>query len=167
VAGLVRQSAAASTCPSIGTLHIDEKLLEEAKRACGAGTDAEAFAWGWRRSCGGRRTSTSVLVGGSQPGARAVARCRPSVEQWARARPLGRSPREREEVLRHDLVFGEMLMSAIAKGWIEVQPLASVVVDRLSLWTADPRLDALARDLGMAHRPVFQWLRRAPSVGGR
>jgi hypothetical protein len=30
----------------------------------------------------------------------------------------------------------------------------SAVVDRHRLWTADPRLESLAEELGLAHRPV-------------
>lgn len=36
-------------------------------------------------------------------------------------------------------------------GWIDIHLLASAVVDRLSLWTADPRFDRLARELGVAY----------------
>lgn len=37
-------------------------------------------------------------------------------------------------------------------GWIDVHLLASAVVGRLQLWTADPRFSAVARELGVAYR---------------
>ncbi|HXI28457.1 MAG TPA: PIN domain-containing protein [Vicinamibacterales bacterium] len=36
-------------------------------------------------------------------------------------------------------------------GWIDVHLLASALVGRLRLWTADPRLLAVARELGVAY----------------
>ena len=36
-------------------------------------------------------------------------------------------------------------------GWIDVHLLASSVVSRFPLWTADPRLASLAHDLGLAY----------------
>jgi predicted nucleic acid-binding protein len=36
-------------------------------------------------------------------------------------------------------------------GWIDVHLLASAIVGRLRLWTADPRFAALANELGIAH----------------
>jgi predicted nucleic acid-binding protein len=36
-------------------------------------------------------------------------------------------------------------------GWIDIQLLASAVVERARLWTADPRLAAMAGDLCVAH----------------
>ncbi len=36
-------------------------------------------------------------------------------------------------------------------GWIDIHLLASARVGRLPLWTADPRLESLARDLGVAY----------------
>jgi predicted nucleic acid-binding protein len=36
-------------------------------------------------------------------------------------------------------------------GWIDVHLLASAVVGQYELWTADPRLSALAREFGVAH----------------
>jgi hypothetical protein len=36
-------------------------------------------------------------------------------------------------------------------GWIDIHLLASAIVGRLRLWTADPRFDAVARDLGVAY----------------
>ena len=38
-------------------------------------------------------------------------------------------------------------------GWIDVHLLASAVVGRLQLWTADPRFAAMAEDLGVAYEP--------------
>jgi predicted nucleic acid-binding protein len=37
-------------------------------------------------------------------------------------------------------------------GWIDVHLLASAIVDRLQLWTADPRLSLLAEEFGVGHR---------------
>lgn len=36
-------------------------------------------------------------------------------------------------------------------GWIDIHLLASAIVGRLLLWTADPRLAAMAEDLGVAY----------------
>jgi len=36
-------------------------------------------------------------------------------------------------------------------GWIDVHLLASAVVGRLQLWTADPRFSAVADELGVAY----------------
>jgi predicted nucleic acid-binding protein len=36
-------------------------------------------------------------------------------------------------------------------GWIDIHLLASAIVGRLQLWTADPRFAAVARDLGVAY----------------
>ena len=36
-------------------------------------------------------------------------------------------------------------------GWIDIHLLASAIVGRLQLWTADPRFAALAKDLGVAY----------------
>ena len=38
-------------------------------------------------------------------------------------------------------------------GWIDVHLLASAVVGRLRLWTADPRFDVVAKELGVAYGP--------------
>jgi hypothetical protein len=37
-------------------------------------------------------------------------------------------------------------------GWIDAHLLASAIVDGLELWTADPRLLAIAEELGVSHR---------------
>ncbi len=36
-------------------------------------------------------------------------------------------------------------------GWIDVHLLASAIVGRLQLWTADPRFQAVANELGLAY----------------
>jgi predicted nucleic acid-binding protein len=36
-------------------------------------------------------------------------------------------------------------------GWVDVHLLAAALVGDLSLWTADPRLAAIAGELGLAH----------------
>lgn len=39
-------------------------------------------------------------------------------------------------------------------GWIDIHLLASAIVGRLQLWTADPRFSAVAHEFGVAyHRP--------------
>lgn len=38
-------------------------------------------------------------------------------------------------------------------GWIDIHLLASALVGGLPLWTADPRLDELAQELGVAFHP--------------
>jgi predicted nucleic acid-binding protein len=90
-----------------------------------------------------------------------------------------------EEVVGHELVFGELLIGgrggrkqllagyermrqagivphnevvAFVRhrqwygrgiGWIDIHLLASAIVGRLQLWTADPRLAAAAREVGL------------------
>ncbi len=39
-------------------------------------------------------------------------------------------------------------------GWIDIHILASALVGRFSLWTADPRLSAIAKELGVAYERV-------------
>ena len=39
-------------------------------------------------------------------------------------------------------------------GWIDVHLLASAMAAGMRLWTADPRLDEIARELGVAHIPA-------------
>ena len=36
-------------------------------------------------------------------------------------------------------------------GWIDVHVLASAIVERAPLWTADPRLQSVAKELGAAY----------------
>jgi predicted nucleic acid-binding protein len=96
---------------------------------------------------------------------------------------------ERDEVVGHELIFGELLIgdrggrpkllaaydqmhqaSVIPHsdvvtfvrdrhlhgrgvGWIDVHLLASALVDRLTLWTADPRLADVAVELAVAYLP--------------
>ena len=36
-------------------------------------------------------------------------------------------------------------------GWIDIHLLASAIVERLQLWTADPRLSAVANEFGVAY----------------
>jgi len=38
-------------------------------------------------------------------------------------------------------------------GWIDVHLLASALVDRLQVWTADPRFADLAEELALAYVP--------------
>jgi len=38
-------------------------------------------------------------------------------------------------------------------GWIDIHLLASAVVERLQLWTADPRFSAVANQFGVAYEP--------------
>jgi predicted nucleic acid-binding protein len=94
---------------------------------------------------------------------------------------------ERDEVVGHELVFGELLIGdrggrmrllssyqlmqqaravphqdvvtfvrdrklhGRGAGWIDIHLLASAIVDGHTLWTADPRLAALAEDLDVAY----------------
>ena len=95
----------------------------------------------------------------------------------------------RDEVVGHELVFGELLIGdrggraallasyqlmhqartvfhgdvvafvrdrrlhGRGAGWVDIHLLASAIVDRHELWTADPRLASLADDLGVAYLP--------------
>jgi hypothetical protein len=36
-------------------------------------------------------------------------------------------------------------------GWIDIHLLASAIVGRLRLWTADPRFAGVAKELGVAY----------------
>jgi hypothetical protein len=36
-------------------------------------------------------------------------------------------------------------------GWIDIHLLATAIVERLQLWTADPRLAAMAKAFGVAY----------------
>jgi predicted nucleic acid-binding protein len=94
---------------------------------------------------------------------------------------------ERDEVVGHELVFGELLIGdrggrmrllssyqlmqqaravphqdvvtfvrdrklhGRGAGWIDIHLLASAIVDGHTLWTADPRLAALAEDLDVTY----------------
>ncbi len=39
-------------------------------------------------------------------------------------------------------------------GWIDIHLLASAIVGKFQLWTADPRFAAIAWDLGVAYQPL-------------
>jgi predicted nucleic acid-binding protein len=39
-------------------------------------------------------------------------------------------------------------------GWIDIHLLASAIVSSLKLWTADPRLSAMAHEFGVEYRPL-------------
>jgi hypothetical protein len=56
--------------------------------------------------------------------------------------------REVIEFVRHRKLNGRGI------GWVDVHLLASALVCRLPLWTADLRLEAVASELGVAHRRV-------------
>jgi len=53
--------------------------------------------------------------------------------------------REIVEFVRHRNLHGRGV------GWIDVHLLASALVGRLYLWTADSRLSAMATELGVAY----------------
>jgi len=42
-------------------------------------------------------------------------------------------------------------LSGRGVGWIDIHLLASAIVGRLQLWTADPRFAAVAKELGVAY----------------
>ena len=48
-------------------------------------------------------------------------------------------------LVRHRALHGR------GAGWIDIHLLASAMVGRLQLWTADPRLHALAQEIGVAY----------------
>ena len=57
-------------------------------------------------------------------------------------------------VVPHDEVVAfvrERRLHGRGVGWIDVHLLASALVGRLQLWTADPRLTIVARELGIAY----------------
>jgi len=39
-------------------------------------------------------------------------------------------------------------------GWVDIHLLASAIVARVRLWTADPRFSAVAAELGVGYEPV-------------
>jgi len=47
-------------------------------------------------------------------------------------------------------------LHGLGVGWTDIHLLASAIVEGVSLWTADPRLSALAEQLGVAHHPPAQ-----------
>ena len=53
--------------------------------------------------------------------------------------------REVVAFVRHRALFGRGV------GWIDIHLLASAIVGQLQLWTADSRLFAVARELGVAY----------------
>ena len=53
--------------------------------------------------------------------------------------------REVAEFVRERRLYGRGI------GWIDAHLLASALVARLQLWTTDPRLAAVARELGVAY----------------
>jgi predicted nucleic acid-binding protein len=54
--------------------------------------------------------------------------------------------REVVAFVRHRFLHGRGV------GWIDIHLLASAIVGRLQLWTADPRLSALAAELGVVYQ---------------
>ena len=52
------------------------------------------------------------------------------------------------EFVRHRALHGRGV------GWIDIHLLASALVNRVQLWTADPRFAALALELGVAYEPL-------------
>jgi predicted nucleic acid-binding protein len=58
--------------------------------------------------------------------------------------------------LRHDQVVAFVRhrnLNGRGAGWIDIHLLASAIVERFRLWTADLQLSALASELGIAYRP--------------
>jgi hypothetical protein len=51
------------------------------------------------------------------------------------------------------LIPRERRLLARGIGWIDVRLLASAIVERMQLWTADRYLAAVAAELGVAYRP--------------
>ena len=47
-------------------------------------------------------------------------------------------------------------LHGLGVGWIDIHLLASAFVERISLWTTDPRLSELAEQLGVAYHPPAQ-----------
>jgi predicted nucleic acid-binding protein len=52
------------------------------------------------------------------------------------------------EFVRHRKLNGRGI------GWVDVHLLASALVSRVRLWTADSRLDAVAAELRVAYRGI-------------
>lgn len=64
-------------------------------------------------------------------------------EEMAQARMVPHS--DAVAFVRHRTLQGRGI------GWVDVHLLASAVVERLQLWTADARLFAVAREIGVAY----------------
>lgn len=61
----------------------------------------------------------------------------------------------RAGLVRHDDVVTlvrERDLQGRGVGWIDVHLLASALVGRMELWTADPRFAAMAEELGVGYR---------------
>ncbi len=190
------------------TLHLDSDLLKKAKEACGATTDTETIRRGLEALI--RHASYQRLRSylGTEPDALDVPRRREmgalplepmilvDTSVWIRAlsnHPSYRTELDRllesDEVLGHELVYGELLigdtggrrqmlaeytgmmwarsvpheeavslvrfrkLNGQGIGWVDVHLLASALVDRAPLWTADSKLQEAAATIGVAHRP--------------
>ena len=59
-----------------------------------------------------------------------------------------------EMVPHHDVVafVRDRRLHGRGMGWIDVHLLASAIVGRLQLWTADPRFSTVANELGVAYQ---------------
>jgi predicted nucleic acid-binding protein len=59
-------------------------------------------------------------------------------------------------VLHHEVVsfVRQRGLNGRGAGWIDIHLLASALVERLELWTADPRFAAVAKELGVAYEPL-------------
>jgi hypothetical protein len=64
-----------------------------------------------------------------------------------------RRMRQAETVPHRDVVefVVDRRLHGRGAGWIDIHILASALVGRFSLWTADPRLRAVAHELGVAY----------------
>lgn len=63
----------------------------------------------------------------------------------------------RAETVAHVEVVGlvnERRLAGRGVGWIDIHLLASALVERAKLWTADAALATLAAELGVAHTPA-------------
>lgn len=69
--------------------------------------------------------------------------------------------REVVEFVRHRDLQGH------GAGWIDIHLLAAAIVERMRLWTADPRLADLASELGIAYQVLGKLARRPkPLING-
>jgi predicted nucleic acid-binding protein len=68
-----------------------------------------------------------------------------SYEKMPQAAPIAHS--EVVEFVRHRALQGRGV------GWIDIQLLASALVEKHDLWTADSNFDAVAKELGVAYKP--------------
>jgi hypothetical protein len=165
------------------TFNVDDKLLKEAKAAGGTATDTETIRLGLEALVRHAAYQRLRALRGSEPFARDVPRRPPYAAELDRLLGLDevaghelvygelligdRGGRVKflaayERMHQADTVpHGEVVdfvrdrdLHGRGMGWIDVHLLASAIVGRFELWTADQRFFAVANDVGVAYEPL-------------